>query len=122
MCRNEEETRQRAAAQDSLEHGTDNQDISLRDQIEIKRSLYEKVTYVEMGPAHAQADRSFRGLSFRSFSENVAVREGTCWSPGTRATFIFVKPVDQKHGLADAEAREIFVAARYECCLGLRTQ
>ena len=53
MCRNEEETRQRAAAQDSLEHGTDNRDISLRDQIEIKRSLYEKLTFVEMGPANA---------------------------------------------------------------------
>ena len=53
MCRNEEETRQRAATQDSLEHGTDNRDISLRDQIEIKRSLFEKVTFVEMGPANA---------------------------------------------------------------------
>jgi hypothetical protein len=42
-----------AATQDSLEHGTDIQDISLRDQIEIKRSLYEKVTSVEMGPANA---------------------------------------------------------------------
>ena len=35
----------------------------LRDQIEIKRSLFEMVTSVEMRLANSQADKSFRGPS-----------------------------------------------------------
>jgi hypothetical protein len=35
----------------------------LREQIEIKRSLFEMVTSVAMGLSNAQADQSFRGLS-----------------------------------------------------------
>jgi hypothetical protein len=34
----------------------------------MKHGLFEKVTFVEMGPANAQADQSFRGLSADSYN------------------------------------------------------
>jgi hypothetical protein len=40
----------------------------LCDQIEIKRSLFEMVTSVEMGLANAQADQSFCGISADTYS------------------------------------------------------
>ena len=66
--KNEEETRQLSCYPEHsdclfLEHGTDDQDIYLREQTEIKRSLFEMVTSMEMGLANAQADQGFRGLS-----------------------------------------------------------